>query len=257
MGSIAGTMYTFFQNSKTEGAYMLLFALSIVILYFTNRERDRFYTVYSALLLLGVVCNPVTVWILSLIFPVLKNYSPMAGLIPILLYIPYGIVELLYIIKSVKTQRIVAILLFLYVSICGNFIGAFEGNTRTQTNYYDAGKREVVEFLEANTKSMALADDSLLSFISSYGDSVPLLYGHDLLHADSDLGIIDGYDYEIFDIQRMMWAPQIYLDDIAKVAKSRGCDIIVVKNFEGAKSHTGVYRLALSTPDYIVYRSIG
>lgn len=256
MGTVTETMYTFFQNSKTEGAYMLLFALSLVILYFTDREREKYLIVYPILMLFGVVFNPVTVWTLSRFFPLLGLYAPLCVLIPILAYVPFAMTDLVYSIRSVRTQRVAMLLLFLYISICGNFFGAFSGNTMTEANHYDDEKKRIVEYLEQNTSELVVADDELLPFIASYGRSVPLLYGYDLLHVDSDLGIIDGYDDMVHYIHSMMLFPEDNMEEIAKVAKAGGCDIIVVKNHAGAKSYAGVYRQALATDEYIVYRSI-
>ena len=256
MSRIAETMYVFFQNSKTEGAYILLFALSIVILYSVGKDRFKFNLVYPLLLMLGVACNPVTIWTLSLIFPVIKHYSMIPMLIPIFVYIPYAITELLYKTKTVRTRRIVAVLLFIYVSICGNFLGAFPGNTRTDINHYDEGKKQIVEYLDVNKPDLVLADDDILPFISSYGDMIPLLYGHNIMQPDSDLGVKDSYDAGIFYIHDLMWKSDVYMDEIAGVAASMGCDIIIIKNYEGAEDREGTFKRVLTTDDYIVYRSV-
>ena len=256
MSRIAETMYVFFQNSKTEGAYILLFALSIVILYAVGKDRFKFNLVYPLLLMLGVVCNPVTIWTLSLIFPVIKHYSMIPMLIPIFVYIPYAITELLYKAKTVRIRRIVAVLLFIYVSICGNFLGAFPGNTRTDINHYDAGKKEIVEYLDANKPNLVLADDDILPFISSYGDMIPLLYGHNIMQPDSDLGVKDSYDQGIFYIHDLMWKSDVYMNEITNVAASMGCDIIIIKNYEGAADREGIFKKVLATDEYIVYRSV-
>ncbi len=256
MSRIAETMYVFFQNSKTEGAYILLFALSIVILYSVGKDRFKFNLVYPLLLMLGVACNPVTIWTLSLIFPVIKHYSMIPMLIPIFVYIPYAITELLYKTKTVRTRRIVAVLLFIYVSICGNFLGAFPGNTRTDINHYDDGKKQIVEYLDVNKPNLVLADDDILPFISSYGDMIPLLYGHNIMQPDSDLGVKDSYDEGIFYIHDLMWKSDVYMDEITSVATSMGCDIIIIKNYEGAEDREGTFKRVLTTDDYIVYRSV-
>ena len=256
MSKIAETMYVFFQNSKTEGAYILLFALSIVILYTVGKDRFKFNLVYPLLLMLGVVCNPVTIWTLSLVFPVIKHYSMIPMLIPIFVYIPYAITELLYKAKTVRIRRIVAVLLFIYVSICGNFLGAFPGNTRTDINHYDEGKKQIVEYLDVNKPNLVLADDDILPFISSCGDMIPLLYGHNIMQPDSDLGVKDSYDQGIFYIHELMWKSDVYMDEIANVAASMGCDIIIIKNHEGAGDREGIFRRVLTTDEYIVYRSV-
>ncbi len=257
MIAVASTMIDFFKNSKIEGAYMLLFVLSIVILYVTGRDRNRFHVIYPVILILGVVCNPVTVWILSIFFPVVGFYEPMTALIPILIYIPFGITELLDRVKEARTRKILGILLFLYVAICGNFFGLFAGNTQTTANLYDGQKQAIVEYLEQNADGPVLADEGILSFITAYGEGVPLIYGHDIMIINGDLGIMDGYDEELIRLHDMMWEPEKYMADIAQVANKRGCDIIVVRKFEGAGDKEGAYRFAEDDGDYLIYRRVG
>jgi hypothetical protein len=199
----------------------------------------------------------VTVWILSLIFPVVGDYEPIVYMIPLIIYIPFGITELIYSLKSRSTKRLVAVLLFAYVGICGNFFGLYSGNTVTDARHYSGETREIVEFVRDNTQEMALADEGVLSFITAYGDGVPLLYGHDIMLIRSDLGVMDRYDEELIALHTMMWEPEKYIQDIAKVANKRGCDIIVVKCFDGIKDAVGPYREVLTTDDYVVYRRIG
>ena len=257
MSQIADTMYEFFTNSKTEGAYLLLFVLSLVILYRVDKDRNRFHIVYSVLLALLVICNPLTVWLLSMAFPAIRNYEQLVVLIPIFLYVPYGITELVCSIRSVRTSKIVAVLLFLYVALCGNFFGLFPGNTRTEYNLYDEDKVRLVQYIESNTKRLALVDDGILPFVTAYGDTVPLVYGYDIMLFNTDLGIMDTYDETEVELHNMMWEPMKHIDEIARLAKSKGCDIMVVKNYEGAVSYVDIYREVLKTDDYIVYRSIG
>ena len=257
MITLARTMLEVFKNSKTEGAYMLLFVLSIVILYVTGRDRNKFHVIFPVILIFGVVCNPITVWILSRFFPVVGFYEPMTALIPILTYIPFGIIELLDGIKSVRTKRILAAVLFLFVAICGNFFGLFSGNTKTGANLYDGDKQRLVAYLEQNADGPVLADEGIMPFITAYGDNVPLIYAHDIMMTNGDLGIMDGYDEELVRLHDMMWEPEKYMPDIAQVANKRGCDIIVVKSFDGAERAEGPYRCVEDNGDYIIYRRVG
>ena len=47
------------------------------------------------------------------------------------------------------------------------------------------------------------------------------------------------------------------MPDIAQVANKRGCDIIVVKSFDGAERAEGPYRCVEDNGDYIIYRRVG
>ncbi len=253
MSTIAATMYSFFQTSKMEGAYMMLFAMSIVILYTMGKDREKVMVLYSVLLSLAVIFNPFTIWILSLVFPPVRDFKPVVGLIPILICVPYGMTVLIYSIRSNKVQRIVGILLVLYVAICGNFFGLFGGNTITKNNLYDAKKQEIVEYISKEDPALVLADDGILPYITAYGDGVKLIYGEDIMLFDGDLGIIDSYDEAAISLHNMMWEPEKNMGKIADMANEQGCDIIVLKSFDRYEEVIGEYKARLLTDDYIVY----
>ena len=254
MAAVAGTMYSFFQNSKMEGAYMLLFALSLVILYTMGRDREKTMVLYSVLLLATVIFNPLTVWILSLIFPAAGDFKPIVGLIPVLVCVPYGITILVYNIKNSRVRKVVCGLLLLYVAICGNFFGMFGGNTSTARNLYDPEKQKIVDYLSGSDSELVLADDGILPFITAYGGGVPLIYGEDIMLFDGDLGIMDRYDNAAIELHNLMWEPQKNMDEIADMAYEQGCDIIVAKRYAESEDVAGHYKADIATDDYIVYR---
>ncbi len=254
MGTIAANMYSFFQNSKMEGAYMMLFALSLVILYTMGRDREKTMVLYSVILLIAVIFNPLSVWILSIIFPPVRDFKPLVGLIPILIAVPYGITILIYKVKNTRVQKIVGVLLLLYVAICGNCFGVFGGNTSTERNLYDVQKKEIVEYLEEADAELVLADDGILPFITAYGWGVPLIYGKDIMLFDADLGIMDTYDRTAIELHNMMWEPEKNMEKITEMAYEAGCDIMVIKRFEQSRDEEGGYTADIMTDDYIVYK---
>lgn len=255
MSAIFSTMYGLFQDSKMSGSYFLLFALSIVILYTVNGGKNRQLSIYPMLLLGVVVANPITLWLISLIFPVVGNYEQIVMILPIIIYIPFGATELISSLKNHKERIIVSILLFFFISICGNLFGLFGGNTKTWGNYYSDEKKQIIE--EANKVAkeggLVLADDEMLPFLTSYGENVPLLYGQDMMMFTADLGIMDTYDDGIIQIHNMMWTPEENFDYIAYMADIYGCDIIIVKQFDSAEIIAGNYKIIKKTPNYLVY----
>ncbi len=254
MITIAGRMYEFFQNSKTDGAYMLLFALSLVVLNTMGKNREKTMVNYSFIVLLGVVCNPFTIWLLSLGFPALRDYRQVIVLIPVLVCVPYGATILLYHEKNRRIRQIMGVLLFVYVAICGNVFGIFGGNTRTEQNRYDDVKKDIVGYLDTCSDSLVLADDSILPFITAYGDNVHLLYGKDIMLFNGDLGIMDEYDDNAIEIHNLMWEPEHNMGVIADMAYESGCDIIVTRQYEGAGDVIGEYTLDHQAGDYRIYR---
>ena len=256
MSKVFDSMYTFFQNSKMEGSYILLFGLSIVILYLAEDRKNRWLAFYPLVLFAMVIANPLTVWILSMVFPVLGDYEHLAVLIPLLIYIPFGITELIAGLKSHRERLIVGFVLFVFVSVCGNLAGLFGGNTKTADNLYSAERKELVAYADAVAAEggLVMADDEILPFLTSYGDNIPLLYGQDIMMFNGDLGIMDTYDEGIIAIHNMMWTPEEHIDSIAAMARSYGCDIMIVRRFEGAKIFAGSYVCDKQTENYLIYR---
>ncbi len=254
MANIAATMYTFFQNSKLEGSYFLIFAISIFVLYSLNREKNRYFIWYPIIVLVLVLANPLTVWALSKVFPVLQSYEPLTVLVPILVYIPYAIAELITGLKGYKERHIVAIVLFLFIAICGNLFGVFGGDTMTEANSYDDEKMTVVSYAGENANSCVLADESIIPFISAYGENVPLLYGQNLWTPGMDLGIMDEYDDDIINLCYMMREPASNEAQIFAEAYEYACDVVIVKKFEGASITEGAYKIDKQTDNYYIYK---
>jgi len=256
MSAVFSTMYNFFQNSKLEGGYLLLFALSLVILYVADDNRNKWLAMYPVAILVLVVANPITVWILSLLFPVIGNYEQLTLLIPMLIYIPFGIVELISGLKTHKERVVVATVLFLFVAISGNIFGLFGGDTRTEDNKYNRERKEIIEYANsiARDGGLVLGDDEILPFLTSYGDNVPLLYGQDVMTFNGDLGIMDTYDAGILEIHNLMWTPEENIVTIANMASAYGCDIIIIKKFDNWPEKVVSYRVDRQLENYLIYR---
>lgn len=257
MGNLAVNMYTFFQNSKLEGSYILLFVISLVILYSVNEKKNKWLSFYPIVVLILVVANPLTVWIMSLVFPVLGNYSQLTVLLPILIYIPFAITELIESLKDFKSRIILAVILFFFVSICGNLFGIFGGDTKTEENRYNDEKRQIIEYADeaASNGALVMGDDSILPFLTAYGNNIPLLYGQDIMLFNGDLGIMDIYDDSIIQIHNLMWTPSENFKNIASMAYAHGCDIIIIKRFDGAKIFEGCYDIDMQTDNYLIYKA--
>lgn len=256
MSTIFQTMYTFFQNSKLEGSYLLLFALSIVVLYTVNEGKHRYLSLYPVVLVALVVANPITVWLLSLIFPVVGNFEQLIVLIPMLIYIPFAVTELVANLRTHKERVIVAAVMVFFISICGNLAGLFSGDTVTEAHKLTAERKELIAYADTNADedNLILAEDEILPFLTAYGDNIPLLYGQDLMMFNSDLGIMDTYNPEVLEIHNLMWTPETTFDSIVTMAEAHGCGIIIVKRFDGATDVAGNYSVDKETDNYLVYK---
>ncbi len=255
MANICRTMYEFFQSSKLDGSYFLLFCLSIVILMKVNDSRNKWIGTYSLIITLAVVSSPLTVWLLSLVFPTMANYYQLTMLLPIMICVPFASTELIAGNENPRQRAIVGIILGVFISVCGNFGGFFGGNTMTEANHYNEEKQEVVEYIGtlSDDGGLVLADDEILPFITSYGNNIPLLYGEDIMLFNGDLGILDEYDDGIIEIHNLMWTPEQNMEKVAGLVEDYGCDIIVVNRFEGAKVFEGNYILKKQTENYLIF----
>jgi len=256
MSVVFNTMYTFFQNSKLEGSYFLLFALSLVILFVADQGKNRMLSLYPVFLVVMVVGNPLTIWLLSLLIPTVANYSQLTVLVPLLIYIPFAATVLVSSLKTHKERVVVGGVLIIFISICGNLFGVFGGDTKTEANKYNEERQEIINYANEITKDggLVLADDEILPFLTAYGDNIPLLYGQDIMLFNGDLGIMDEYDDGIIEIHNMMWTPEETFESIVAMAYSYGCDIIIVNKFEDATDSVGCYFVDKETDNYLIYK---
>lgn len=253
MIAVLHSMYSFFQTSKLEGSYFLLFSLSAFILYTINKQKNKWFMIYAIALIVLFVGNPISVWLLSLIFPVMSSYEPITVILPILVFIAFACAELVSDTKGVRQRHLVALALVLVISVCGNMAGFFQGNTMTEYYRYNDEKKEINTFIDNCNPSLVLADDDMLPFITSYLDRVPVLYGMDLWVANMDTGIMNEYDDEMYALHGMMLEPSRFMDQIASMGMQYGCDIIVIGKFDGAKAFVGGYSAIKTTDNYILY----
>ena len=256
MSALADNMYTLFQNSKMEGSYFLLFAISLVVLFSVNERKNKWLALYPVAIVVLVVANPVTVWLLSLVFPVLGNYGQLIALIPLLIYIPFAATELIVSIKNSRARVALFLILLFLISVCGNLFGLFGGDTKIEENHYNDERKQIIAYADEASRNGALilADDEILPFITNYGDNVPILYGQDIMMFNSDLGILDRYDDGIIAIHNMMWDKTENFNSITAMAYAYGCDIIIVRRFDRARIFEGCYDIDLQTENYLVYK---
>ncbi|MBP5745279.1 MAG: hypothetical protein J6W58_03140 [Lachnospiraceae bacterium] len=257
MREIIDIMLKYFSDSKLAGSYFLLFLVSIVLLYYMNRQKNRWFIMYGILLLVVVVMNPVSVWLMVQVFPSLISYGPITMLVPILIYIPFAAAELNESLKEIRIRRIVTIILVFLIFICGNMCGVVKDYSVFDSNVTDAEELDVIRCLNEAKPNMVLADEAVIPAISARGNAIPLFYGRDLWTANMDTGIMDGYNEEAYALFDAMKNSKENADFIADTAYEYRCDIIVMDNFEEAPSLLGRYKLINTTQNYLIYRLDG
>ena len=247
-------MLGYFSDTKLAGSYFLLFLVSIVLLYYMNRQKNRWFVLYGISLLVVVVMNPVIIWILMTVFPSLSSYGPITLLVPVIFYVPFAAAELNDSIRDIRTRRIVTAILVFLVFICGNMCGIVRDYSMDDNNITTREELDIVEYLNEAKPGMVLADESVIPAISSRGDGIPLFYGRDLWTANMDTGIMDGYNEEAYTLFDAMKFSEGNADFIAETAYEYRCDIIVMDSYDGYPKVLGNYTLATNTPNYLVYK---
>ena len=253
MQEVISNMINAFDTSKISGSYFLLYLISLFVLYIINQEKNRGFLLFGIGVLLIVVGNPFTVWVISRIFPVMTTYTPFILLIPVLLYIPYACVELFECLKDNKKKKILMVLLFLMIAVSGNIFGFYKKGLITQNHVpFSKEEKEIIQSLD-DENVLVLADESIAPYMRSFTNHIKLLYGKDLWTPGLDIGIMDEYSEEMLDLYEIMKNPEECMGDIVKTAAIYECDIIVVKNFKSHKDLAGSYELKQETEHYLVY----
>lgn len=246
-------MLRYFSDSKLAGSYFLLFLVSIVLLYYLDRQKNRWFILYGISVLVVIVMNPVIMWVLMQMFGSLSSYGPVTLLVPILFYVPFAAAELNDSLKDVKQRRLVTAILVFLIFICGNMCGLIKDYSVYDNNISDSEELDIVGYLNGVRPNMILADEALIPVISSRGNALPLFYGRDLWTANMDTGIMDGYNEEAYTLFDAMKNSEENADFIADTAYEYRCDIIVMDSFEEAPAVLGNYKRTKQTDNYLVY----
>lgn len=247
-------MMSYFSQTKLAGSYFLLFLVSIVLLYYLQKERNVWFILYGIVLLVVVVMNPIVVWVLMQVFPALETYEVITLLIPAGLYIPFAATELVDAMKEKKIRHIMVLIVVLLICICGNMFGFFKDYSVGDTNVYTIEEQGIVEFLEKQNPKLVLADEQLIPAITEYGNMIPLLYGLDLWTPNMDTGIMDGYNEEAYTFFDALQNSKENAAFIGETAYEYSCDIIVMDLYEEAPKRLGNYKLIGLTDNYLIYQ---
>ena len=202
MKEIIDIMLRYFSDSKLAGSYFLLFLVSIVLLYYMNRQKNRWFIMYGILLLVVVVMNPVSVWMMVQVFPSLISYGPITMLVPILIYIPFAAAELNESLKEIRIRRIVTVILVFLIFICGNMCGMVKDYSVSDSNVTDAEELDVplldaVFVLKARKLFVDVLDD-LRTVGLGQADAVETFVRHDrfeVLLPVFGVGTVDAYGH--------------------------------------------------------------
>lgn len=250
MQLITSNMLSIFNADKLSGSYFALFIISLVIIYNINKERNRYYVLFATGIMLLLIMNPLTIWILSRIFPVLASYTPFLLWVPTLLFVPFSCVELLANIKNTRYTHVLTIMLFLIIALSGNMFGLYKTHS---FNGYTSEQKQIIEGLDKQENIVILADESIAPAMRCYGKDLILLYGKDLWTPNMDLGIMDEYSEEMMLLYEAMKNPKDCIEDISSMAAMYECDIMVLKKYNGYLKNTGSYKLVEDTNNYLIY----
>lgn len=246
-------MRDFFQSSKLAGSYFMLYLVCIILMYYLNTEKHKWFVMYGIALMIFVVLNPLTVWILAKAFPALAIYKPLVMLIPAYLYITCTVADLYESIPKPGQRHVLMLAIVFLICICGNLCGFYQKHTINSANTIDEEEEDIVEYISIQNPQLVLADENIITAISNYDSIIPLLYGRDMYTYGMDTGIMDTYGETETSLYQAMQDTEIKADYIANTAYDMGCDIIVIKRYDSVKAYLGAYTVAKQTENYLIY----
>lgn len=181
------------------GMYTALFLAALLFLYLKEKSREWHPTLlYSSLLLLAVIFNPVTAKLMTKFMSGEEVYWRMFWLLPMLPVIAYVAVCILEEQKETKKKAVVFLALFFVVVLSGDFV--YTGNTIVYngSSFFELGKNfekannpykvpdeviEVCEIIEKedggkkNHSPRVIVPWELVSYIRQYDANIEMLYG--------------------------------------------------------------------------------
>lgn len=254
MSNTIDVMLNYFSQTKLAGSYFLLFLVSIVLLYYISKEKNVWFILYGVVLLIVVVMDPIVVWALMQIFPALNTYAPLTLMIPVLLYVPFAVTELIDSVNDSTKKHFLILIMVLLISVCGNLFGVFKEYSVSDDSILTSEEQQIIDNLNELQPQLLLADESMIHAVSTYGNALPLLYGRDLWTANMDTGIMDGYNEEAYSFFDAMKNTEENVDYIVDTAYEYSCDVLLLDNYEGSPKRIGKYTKVLETDNYVIYK---
>ena len=270
-----------FSVAKEAGSYLLFYLLALGLGMIVawdryhnknNEERTNWileeagkriqlWPFLFSLLALGLVANPLCIWLLNKISPIQGQYEQSWALLLILFLIAHGTVCFYDMLAEHKQRTILVLGMVILTGLAGSSYGIL---SQRQSETFYAGEKAVAELvLELRQDEnlldgkAVLAADAVTEYLAAFYPEVLLLYGKDLYTPNLDLGIMDAYSEELLGIYEAMKNPEENLEHLAEMALLYDCGILVVEHFEKAPGKAGSFLLQEKTQDYLVYRITG
>lgn len=103
-------------------AFLLLYALCIIVLIIRGSDKEKEIFLPSALVMLITVYNPIVPLVLDKIFDVNSEYYRLFWLSPIVVLVPYIAVKIIIECKSRSTKLTTGLLIIVILILSGNFV---------------------------------------------------------------------------------------------------------------------------------------
>ena len=268
-----------FEQSKWGGGYFLFYLLALLLGGYLLREEKRpandenqsekqkeyalWPFAYGAWILVLTAANPITLYLLGRLFPVLADVSRLWGVLPVCFLIAYGgtvlwdkIHESMGGIGKQKARVALGIAAVLLIGLAGSGYGLVDPageNGRTNPEVRGEIRSALQAVKQTEPPIYLVAPEEVLAYARIEEPSLYLLYGRDLYTPDMDMGIMDGYAPELMGLYEAMKNPEDCMEDIAAMSGLYDCSAIVIDAYEGAPETVGMYKKVKDTGRYLVY----
>lgn len=228
-------------------AYQGMFYISLIAILTIEKDKIKrhMYTTYALLIML-VIMNPITVYIMKLFFgeSYYKSYYPrLFASMPLICIIAYGFTLLIKNLEGMKKLCLVGLLLMM-VAMGGNNIYSTEWMQKSET--YSKIPLEVIEICD---------------YLEECGTDITVAVPYDIVCyvRQQNADVYMPYGRQVPEWEKLLEQDTPEVEKVMEEAGNHGCDYIVTKNtyeWSDAFEQLG-YIAEYSTDNYLIYKVTG
>lgn len=234
-----------FRNYMGSGLVMGLFLMALIYLFLCEkRQARRILFVYTPIILLLLIFNPLFVWMIERVLG-LETYFRLFWLLPYLLVLSYTAVLIVEQLKGWKAA-LAGVLAVGLIVVSGKPVYSNPLYSRAENIYHVPDC--VVEICDAievpGREVMAAFPQELILYVRQYSPVVCMPFGREIF-----MGVYDELNF-------VMEQKEIDLEVLLPLTREKGCHFIVLRRDKEIVGDTQAAGLTMfyGTEEYCVYR---
>ena len=233
----------FWDRINQGGAYVSLTVLALVYLMYTglyrkDERRIRARVAIVFLVLMVILCNPVTAFVYQKIIGRTYEYETSFVCVPMLILIAYAGSELVaeHVLWTKKKRMITMVALLFVIMSTGAILPFWNREDIVKRSQMVYGRHDelIEDILEASEDikergdiPFLVAPKGIMSVIRYYDGGIRLAYGRDLWETDLMSHIHDQYSAEQIVLCQKMEDENVGATEVAELALALGCNMFV------------------------------